>query len=117
MSVEWPDKLEELDDSNVEAFIDRYPIVLIDCWTPWCGPCRILLPILKELANEYHGRIAFGRIDVQRNYITGQMWEVSSIPCLFIFKDGEPIAREVGARPLAELRKWIDDSIAEEKTK
>lgn len=82
--------------------------VLVDFWADWCGPCKMVAPILDEIAKERPGQIRIGKINVDENLELARRFEVMSIPTLILFKDGEPKLRMVGARPKADLIKQIE---------
>ncbi len=73
--------------------------VLLDCWAPWCGPCRIVGPIMEQLAAEANGRFRIGKLNVDENPRTAAQFQIQSIPTMLIFKDGQLVDRIVGAQP------------------
>jgi len=77
--------------------------VLVDFWAEWCGPCKMIAPILTEIADEYAGKLRVGKLNVDDNPDTARRFEVMSIPTLILFKDGEPAKRLVGAKGKAQL--------------
>ena len=87
----------EVKDSTFDDFVKANKIVIIDCWAPWCGPCRSLSPIIEELAKEFEGKIAFGKLNTDENESIPMRFNISAIPTLLVFKNGEMVDRIVGA--------------------
>ena len=86
-------------DSNFDEIIKKHPLVLIDFWAPWCGPCRASAPTIEELAKEYAGKVFIGKLNVDENPNTAEHFQVSGIPTLIMMKDGCEIDRIVGLCP------------------
>lgn len=86
--------------------------VLLDFWAEWCGPCRMLLPVVDEVATEMGDQITVAKINVDENPQTPAKFGVRGIPTLMIFQNGELKQTRVGGLPKADLKKWIEDSIA-----
>ena len=82
--------------------------VLVDFWATWCQPCRMVAPILDDLAEKYTGKIDFVKLDVDQNPKTPAKYNVMSIPTLLVFKNGKPVSHIVGFRPKEELKKNLD---------
>jgi len=85
--------------------------MLVDFWAAWCAPCRMVSPIVEELAEEYEGRIGFAKLDVDQNPKTASKYGIMSIPTLLIFKNGNPVSNIVGFRPKAELKRSLDAAL------
>lgn len=98
----------EITDSNFQSLVLSKPILLVDCWAPWCGPCRMLSPIMDELEKEYEGKISIGKLNVDENPLVCQNYEIMSIPTVLCFQNGELIHREVGAAPKAKWKILIE---------
>jgi len=85
--------------------------MLVDFWAAWCAPCRMVSPIVEELAEEYEGRVGFAKLDVDQNPKTASKYGIMSIPTLLIFKNGNPVSNIVGFRPKAELKRSLDAAL------
>lgn len=101
--VDKPAEPLTLTDDNFREAVAKYPFLVVDCWAQWCGPCRLIAPIIHELAIEQQGRMVFGKLDTEHNAVAPTEFDIRSIPTLLVFKDGELIDRLVGALPKDEL--------------
>tara|TARA_B100001113_G_C21061251_1_gene601260 strand:+ start:449 stop:769 length:321 start_codon:yes stop_codon:yes gene_type:complete len=104
-------KALEITDSNFNDILSKNKTVLIDFWAEWCGPCRMIAPMIEELAGEYEGKAIIGKLDVDSNQESSVKFGVRSIPTLLVFKDGELVDRHVGAVPKETLSKSIDSNL------
>lgn len=99
-----------VDDSNFDQIVLQAETpVLVDFWAAWCGPCRMVAPVVDELAEEYEGKVVFVKVDVDQNPKTASKYGIMSIPTLLVFNNGSPVTNIVGFRPKAELKKILDD--------
>jgi len=101
--VEYPSKPVIVTDSTLDAALNQYPLLIVDCWAEWCGPCRMIGPIIEDLAKEMSGKAVFGKLNVDENMQTSNKYRISAIPTLLVFKDGKLLDKLVGAYPKATL--------------
>lgn len=101
------DLMIHLTDSNFDSTVKTTPKLVVDCWAPWCGPCRMIAPTFEALAKDYNGRVAFAKLDTDESPKTAMALSVHSIPTLMFFKDGKQVERLVGARPRADIESVI----------
>lgn len=99
------------DDSFEKDVLQAEQPVLVDLWAEWCGPCKMIAPILEEVATEYQGKLTVAKLNIDQNTITPTKFGVRSIPTLLLFKNGEVIATSVGAKPKTEMTAFIDSHI------
>ncbi|MCF7969673.1 MAG: thioredoxin TrxA [Methylococcaceae bacterium] len=99
-------------DSNFDELVLKSGIpVLVDYWAEWCGPCKMIAPVLDEIANEYKGKITVVKLNIDENSATPAHFGVRGIPTLMLFKDGDVEATKVGALTKSQLAQFIDDNI------
>jgi thioredoxin len=109
MEVSLNQSIQVFTGENWEAEVLKAEgTVLVDFWAAWCPPCRMLSPLVDELALEYAGRVKVGKLDVDRSPEVSARYGITSIPSLLVFQDGRVVAQRVGALPRAELRSWLE---------
>ncbi|EGQ0321903.1 thioredoxin [Staphylococcus pseudintermedius] len=100
----------EVKDSNFDEQIQS-GVKLVDFWATWCGPCKMIAPVLEDLAVDYEGKADILKLDVDQNQATAAKFEVMSIPTLIVFKDGQPVDKVVGFQPKENLSQVLDKHV------
>ena len=100
------DKVKTFTDSNFDEEV-KAGVVLIDFWAEWCGPCKMIAPVLEDIANENKGKLSVAKLNVDENPATASRFDLRSIPTLLIFKGGQEIDRLVGVQPKSEIMRRL----------
>lgn len=105
-------KTLEITDDNFEEVIKGEKPVLVDFWAEWCGPCKMIGPVVEEIAGDYEGKAVVGKVNVDENQAVSAKFGIRSIPTLLIFKNGEVVDKQVGAVPKGVLVQKLDAQLA-----
>ena len=103
--------IEITDATFDQEVVKADTVVLVDFWAEWCGPCKIIAPIVEDLAKEYDGKVKFTKLDVDSNPRSATNFGIRGIPTLLIFKDGKPVDQVVGAVPKSEIKKRLEEAL------
>jgi len=106
------ESIKHVSDASFEADVIQSDVpVLVDYWAAWCGPCKMIAPLLEEAAKEYEGRVIIAKVDVDANPDTAAKFGIRGIPTLMLFKDGQATATKVGALSKSQLNNFLDESL------
>jgi thioredoxin 1 len=108
-----PDSPLTVSDTDFADVLARFPLVVMDCWAAWCMPCRMLGPVIEELAGELQDKVVFGKLNVDDNRDGAQAYGIRSIPTLLVFKNGQLIDQIVGVSPKEELKRRLEGFLDE----
>ena len=111
-AADAPTQPVEISDAELDLAVARWPAVVVDLWAEWCGPCKMIAPVLEDLAQEYAGRVTVLKLDVDRHPATSGRYMVRGIPTLLMFRDGELVNQHVGAAPKPQLQRIFDGLLA-----
>jgi len=106
---EYPTLPLKVDDDNFGTVVQRFPVVVVDCWAPWCMPCLMVAPIVAELARDYTGKIVFCKLNVDENQSVAMEYGIRSIPTLLVLQNGELVDQIIGAMPKGDLENRITE--------
>ena len=101
----------EITDSNYSEILASAQPVLVDFWAEWCGPCKMIAPLVEEIAEEYGDKLKVTKMDIDSNMMTPQQYSIRGIPTLMIFRDGKVQATKVGALTKGQLKAFVDEAV------
>jgi len=105
---EWPDHVVTLAASTFDHFADKYPLLMVDFWAGWCGPCRTMAPRIRQLAKKYEGRAAFGKVDVVKEKPLAERYRVLSLPTLVFFSYGKKVGQLMGVKQVGDIEDELE---------
>ena len=100
-----------LDEVTFFQNINKFPIVLVDFWAPWCGPCRMMSPIIDQIGKDYQGKLAVGKLNVDENPLIARQFGIASIPTLILFKSGQAIDKIVGSVSKNKINEMVKNQL------
>lgn len=98
-----------LDDNNLAETVSEHPFVVLDCWAEWCGPCKMVAPVIEQLAKEYAGRVTFAKLNIDENMDTAMKYQISAIPTMLVFRNGDMAGQIVGALPKNHIEQKLQE--------
>jgi thioredoxin 1 len=109
--IKWPDHVVTLDGNELEEFINKYPLSVVDFWAPWCAPCKAMAPRLRRLSTIYKGEVAFGKLNTQENEKIAKKYKVAGIPHLGFFRYGKKVTSVVGLKSVGDIKNVIEENL------
>lgn len=114
MSGEKPKAIDspvKLSSANFDDVLRKNENVVVDFWAEWCMPCRMVAPVIEELAKEFAGKVVFGKLNTDENPTIASRYRISAIPTMIFFKAGRPVDQIVGALPKSEIKRWVQKNL------
>ena len=103
--------LQNLTEETFDAAVNEASLALVDVWATWCGPCKMMGPVIDKIAEEYDGKVLVGKVDADEEMEIAQRFSISSIPTIIFFKNGVEIDRKVGVQPESAIKKILDSNL------
>ena len=107
--IDWPDHIITLEEKTFNEFIEKYPLSIVDFWASWCIPCKAMSTRLRRLMKIYSDKVAFGKIDIQKNQEISKKYRIIGIPHLILFNYGKKISNITGLKSVGYMKDIIDD--------
>ena len=104
----------EVTDATFDKMVEEESVLVVDCWAPWCGPCRMVAPVIEELAKDFAGKVTFAKLNVDQNQGISMRYRIQSIPTMLFFKDGKMVDQKLGAMPKAMLQPIVEKHLGAE---
>ncbi len=108
--LSWPNTPIHVTDATLASTIKKYPLIVIDCWAPWCSPCKMVAPVIDALAKDHVGKTVFGKLNVDENREVAAKYDIMPIPTLLVFKNGTLVKRIVGAVPRQHIEQALEEN-------
>lgn len=103
--------VKEINTADFKVALAEGKVIVADFWAVWCGPCRMLSPVLDELSEEFAGKAEFVKVNVDEELVLSQEYDIMSIPCVIVFKNGEAVAKNVGFLSKSAMKEFIEKNI------
>ncbi len=103
--------LQNLTEATFDAEVKAAPLAMVDVWATWCGPCKMMGPVVEKIADEYDGKVLVGKVDADEEMELAQRFNITSIPTLIFFKNGVEIDRKVGVLPEGAIKKILESNL------
>lgn len=110
--VSYPEAPVPVTDASFDEFVKKFENVVVDCWAPWCGPCRMLSPTIDAMAKDSKGKVVFAKLNTDDNFQTASKYRIMSIPTLLYFKNGQLVDKTIGALPRPAIESQIRKSLS-----
>ena len=104
----------DVTDATFDKLVEDESVLVVDCWAPWCGPCRMVAPVIEELAKDYAGKVTFAKLNVDQNQGISMRYRIQSIPTMLFFKNGKLVDQKLGAMPKAMLQPIVEKHLGAE---
>ena len=108
-NIKWPKYVEKLDEENFDSFLENFPLFFVDFYADWCKPCKTMSPRIRRLSKMYQGKVAFGKVNTQKEKNLAKDYKIMSIPTFILFKNSKEKANFSGTKSVGEIKKIINN--------